>query len=47
MTGNKVEIAGSTSIDMGDYGVSPPQVGFVTVDSAVLIEFDLFMTKAA
>jgi polyisoprenoid-binding protein YceI len=41
----KVEIAGSTSIDMNDYGVSPPQVGFVTVDSAVLIEFDIFMTK--
>lgn len=47
MSGSKVEIAGSTSIDMGDYGVSPPQVGFVTVDSSVLIEFDLFMTRAA
>jgi polyisoprenoid-binding protein YceI len=47
MRGDTVEIAGSTSIDMGDYGVSPPQVGFVTVDSAVVIEFDLFMTKAA
>ena len=45
MSGGRVEIAGSTSIDMGDYGVSPPQVGFVTVDSTVLIEFDLFMTK--
>jgi polyisoprenoid-binding protein YceI len=47
MSGDKVEMAGSTSINMGDYGVSPPQVGFVTVDSSVLIEFDLFMTKAA
>lgn len=45
MTGEKVEIAGSTSINMGDYGVSPPQVGFVTVDATVLIEFDLFLTK--
>ena len=47
LVGDKAEIAGSTSIDMNDYGVSPPQVGFVTVDSAVLIEFDIFMTKAA
>ena len=47
LVGDKAEIAGSTSIDMTDYGVSPPQVGFVTVDSAVLIEFDIFMTKAA
>jgi polyisoprenoid-binding protein YceI len=47
MTGDKVEIAGSTSINMGDYGVSPPQFAFTTVDSTVLIEFDLFMTKAA
>jgi polyisoprenoid-binding protein YceI len=47
LVGDKVEIAGSTSIDMTDYGVSPPQVGFVTVDSAVLIEFDIFLTKAA
>jgi polyisoprenoid-binding protein YceI len=47
MTGGKVEIAGSTSINMGDYGVSPPQFAFTTVDSTVLIEFDLFMTKAA
>jgi polyisoprenoid-binding protein YceI len=46
-TGNKIEIAGSTSIGMTDYGVTPPQVPFVTVDSAVVIEFDIFLTKAA
>jgi polyisoprenoid-binding protein YceI len=47
LVGDRAEIAGSTSIDMSDYGVSPPQVGFVTVDSTVLIEFDIFMTKTA
>jgi len=30
---------------MTDYGVSPPQAPFVTVDTALIIEFDVFMTK--
>ena len=46
VVGDKVEIAGSIAINMTDYGVSPPQVPFVTVDSALTIEFDVFMTKA-
>ena len=46
LVGDKVEIAGSIAIDMTDYGVSPPQVPFVTVDSAVTIEFDIFLKKA-
>lgn len=44
--GDKVEIAGSVLIDMNDYGVSPPQVPFVTVDSATTLEFDIFLTKS-
>jgi hypothetical protein len=32
---------------MTDFGVSPPQVPFVTVDSAVVIDFDIFLTKAS
>ena len=47
VVGNKVEIAGSIAINMTDYGVSPPQAPFVTVDTALTIEFDVFMTKAA
>jgi polyisoprenoid-binding protein YceI len=47
VVGNRVEIAGSASIDMTDFGVSPPQVPFVTVDSAVVIDFDIFLTKAS
>jgi polyisoprenoid-binding protein YceI len=46
VVGDKVEIAGNIAINMTDYGVSPPQVPFVTVDSALTIEFDVFMTKA-
>ena len=47
VVGDRVEIAGSFSIAMQDYQVSPPQAPFVTVDPAVTIEFDLFLTKAA
>lgn len=45
VVGNKIEIAGTISINMNDYQVSPPQFPFTTVDSAVTIEFDVFMTK--
>ena len=45
LVNGKVEIAGSLSINMTDYGVSPPQVPFVTVDSALTLEFDIFLTK--
>ena len=47
LTGGKIEIAGNLSIDMTDYGVSPPSVPFTTVDSQVTIEFDLFLTRTA
>jgi len=46
LVGGRVEIAGSASIPMADFGVAPPFAPFVTVDSTVTIEFDLFMTKA-
>ncbi|OLC27454.1 MAG: hypothetical protein AUG06_01155 [Actinobacteria bacterium 13_1_20CM_2_65_11] len=47
MTGGKIEIAGSASINMTDYGISPPSVGFTTSDSQVTIGFDIFLTKSA
>jgi polyisoprenoid-binding protein YceI len=47
LNGGKIEIVGNLSIDMTDYGVSPPSVPFTTVDSQVTIEFQLFLTKAA
>ncbi len=46
VAGGKIEIAGSVSINMTDYGVSAPQVPFTTVDSAATIEFDIFLTRA-
>jgi polyisoprenoid-binding protein YceI len=47
VVGDQIEIAGTISIDMTDYQVSPPQLPFTAVDSAVTIEFDVFMMKAA
>ena len=47
LVGGRAEIAGSTSISMTDYGVSPPQMPFVTVDSTLLLEFDIFLVRSA
>jgi polyisoprenoid-binding protein YceI len=46
LVGGKAEIAGSTSVVMTDFGVSPPQVPFVTVDSTLLLEFDIFLVRS-
>jgi polyisoprenoid-binding protein YceI len=46
MVGDRLEIAGTLPINMSDYGVSPPQAPFVTVDPTATIEFDVFLTKA-
>jgi len=43
----KVEVAGSVTATMSDFGVSPPFAPFVTVDSQVVMEFDIFLTKSA
>jgi polyisoprenoid-binding protein YceI len=45
VVGDKVEIAGTLTVNMTDYGVSPPQAPFVTVDPTATIEFDIFLTK--
>jgi polyisoprenoid-binding protein YceI len=47
VVGGKIEIAGSVAIAMSDYQVSPPQAPFVTVDPAVTLEFDIFLTRTA
>lgn len=46
VVGDKIEIAGTTTINMTDYGVTPPQVPFTTVDRAVTIEFDAFLVRS-
>ena len=44
--GDKIEIAGTLTINMADYGVSPPRAPFVTVDPTATIEFDVFLAKS-
>jgi polyisoprenoid-binding protein YceI len=46
VVGDRLEIAGTLTINMSDYGVSPPQAPFVTVDPTATIEFDIFLTRA-
>ena len=46
MSGDRIEIAGTLSINMADYGVTPPQVPFTAVDSTVTIEFDVFLARS-
>src|SRR4029077_2973370 len=46
LVGGKVEVAGSAAFAMSDFGVSPPFAPFVTVDSQVVIEFDIFLARA-
>ena len=47
VSGGKIEVAGSVTTDMTDFGVTPPQIGFTTVDSQVVIDFDILLTKAS
>jgi polyisoprenoid-binding protein YceI len=46
VAGDKIEVAGSLTINMTDYGVSPPQVPFSAVDPTATIQFDVFLTKS-
>jgi polyisoprenoid-binding protein YceI len=45
--GDKIEIAGTMTINMADYGVSPPRAPFVTVDPTATIEFDVFLARSS
>jgi polyisoprenoid-binding protein YceI len=46
VVGDKIEIAGTLTINMADYSVSPPRAPFVTVDPAATIEFDVFLARS-
>lgn len=46
VTGNTAQIAGTIATNMTDFGVSPPTIGFTTVQPAVTIEFSLNLTQA-
>jgi polyisoprenoid-binding protein YceI len=46
MAGGQVQAAGSTDIDMTQFGVTPPQIAFAQSDAQVTVDFELVLTKA-
>jgi polyisoprenoid-binding protein YceI len=47
VSGTTAQIAGSIATNMTDFGVSPPTIGFTTVQSAVTLEFKLNLAQSA
>jgi polyisoprenoid-binding protein YceI len=45
VTRNTAQIAGTIATNMSDFGVSPPTIGFTTVQPAVTIEFSLNLSQ--
>jgi polyisoprenoid-binding protein YceI len=45
VTGSTAQIAGTIATNMTDFGVSPPTIGFTTVQPAVTIEFSLNLAQ--
>jgi polyisoprenoid-binding protein YceI len=46
VSGSTAQLAGSISTNMTDFGVSPPSIGFTTVQPAVKVEFQLNLAPA-
>jgi polyisoprenoid-binding protein YceI len=46
VSGDQAQVNGTVKIDMTDFGIQPPQVGFTSVDSATTIEFQLVLNRA-
>jgi polyisoprenoid-binding protein YceI len=47
VSGTTAQIAGSIATTMTDFGVSPPTIGFTTVQPAVTLEFKLNLAQSA
>jgi polyisoprenoid-binding protein YceI len=45
VTGNTAQIAGTIPTNMTDFGITPPTIGFTTVQPAVTIEFSLNLSE--
>ena len=46
VAGDTAQVAGSLKIDMTDFGVQPPQIGFTNVEAATTIEFQLVLARS-
>jgi polyisoprenoid-binding protein YceI len=47
VSGTTAQVAGTIAITMSDYGVTPPSIGFTTVQPAATLEFQVNLTKSA
>ena len=47
VSGGTAQVAGTIATNMTDFGVSPPTIGFTTVQPAVTIEVSLNLTQSA
>jgi polyisoprenoid-binding protein YceI len=46
LSGDKIDLTGSTNQDMTDFGITPPHVPITVVQPSVTIDFALTMTKS-
>ena len=46
MNGNRLEAVGSVKVDMRDFGIEVPTIGFTTAEPVVTIEFHLLLARA-
>jgi polyisoprenoid-binding protein YceI len=47
VSGGSAQVAGTIASNMTDFGLSPPNIGFTTVQPAVTIEVSLNLTRSA
>ena len=47
VSGNTAQVVGTIAANMTDFGVTPPNIGFTTVQPAVTIEISLNLTQSA
>jgi polyisoprenoid-binding protein YceI len=45
LSGNRIELVGSLGLEMPDYGIEVPQIGFTRAEPHAIIEFHLFLTR--
>ncbi|RDI16933.1 hypothetical protein DEU38_12461 [Rhodococcus sp. AG1013] len=45
-TGDKLVASGSVPVTWSDYGITPPSLGFVTVDDAGTVDFLVSLDRA-
>ena len=45
VSGDKIEVVGSVAVDMTDYGIQAPSVGFTSVQPKLTVAFHVFFAR--